>query len=75
MALRICALHQEARGQVEIESLCEERHNNRLQRTALCAAAEPERHSGYVILTNSDNGWKVFYDKQFVAAIDRILLG
>lgn len=39
------------------------------------AAASLARRSGYVILTNSDNGWKVFYDKRFVAAMDRILLG
>lgn len=39
------------------------------------AAASLARRSGYVILTNSDNGSKVFYDKRFVAAMDRILLG
>lgn len=39
------------------------------------AAASVDRRSGYVILTNSDNGWKVFYDERFVALINNILLG
>lgn len=38
-------------------------------------AASVARGSGYVILTNSDNGWKVFYDKRFIAVMDKILLG
>jgi CubicO group peptidase (beta-lactamase class C family) len=38
------------------------------------AAASVDRRSGYVILTNSDNGWKVFYDARFVALINHILL-
>lgn len=37
-------------------------------------AASVDRRSGYVILTNSANGWKVFYNAQFVALIDQILL-
>lgn len=37
-------------------------------------AASVERRSGYVILTNSDNGWKVFYDERFVALANDILL-
>ena len=41
---------------------------------AFAAASLPHR-SGYVIFTNSDNGWKVFYDKQFTAAMDAILFG
>ena len=38
------------------------------------AAAQVDRRSGYVILTNSDNGWKIFYDARFVALMDRVLL-
>ena len=38
------------------------------------AAASVSRRSGYVILTNSDNGWKIFYDQRFVSLLDRILL-
>lgn len=37
-------------------------------------AASLERRAGYVILTNSDNGWKVFYDERFVALVNDILL-
>jgi len=37
-------------------------------------AASLERRSGYVILTNSDNGWKVFYDERFVRLVNEILL-
>jgi CubicO group peptidase (beta-lactamase class C family) len=37
-------------------------------------AASVERRSAYVILTNSANGWKVFYDARFVALMNRILL-
>jgi CubicO group peptidase (beta-lactamase class C family) len=37
-------------------------------------AGSLERRSGYVILTNSDNGWKVFYDERFVALLNEILL-
>jgi CubicO group peptidase (beta-lactamase class C family) len=37
-------------------------------------AASLQRRSGYVILTNSDNGWKVFYDKRFVTLANEILL-
>ena len=39
------------------------------------AAASLERQSGYVVLTNSDNGWKVFFNERFTAAADRLLLG
>jgi CubicO group peptidase (beta-lactamase class C family) len=38
-------------------------------------AASVERQSGYVILTNSANGWKVFSNDRFTAAADRLLLG
>lgn len=38
-------------------------------------AASPARRSGYVILTNSANGLKVFYDPAFVAAADLLLFG
>jgi CubicO group peptidase (beta-lactamase class C family) len=37
------------------------------------AAAQVDRRSGYVILTNSDNGWKVFYNERFTALVDRLL--
>jgi CubicO group peptidase (beta-lactamase class C family) len=37
-------------------------------------AASLERRSGYVILTNSDNGWKGFYDERFVGLANEILL-
>ena len=37
-------------------------------------AASVVQRSGYVILTNSANGWKVFYDGRFVALIDQLLL-
>lgn len=37
-------------------------------------AASLERRSGYVILTNSDNGWKVFYDERFVGLVTNMLL-
>jgi CubicO group peptidase (beta-lactamase class C family) len=37
-------------------------------------AASMERRSGYIILTNSDNGWKVFSDKRFVTLANSILL-
>ncbi|MEQ1691211.1 MAG: serine hydrolase domain-containing protein [Gemmatimonas sp.] len=39
------------------------------------AAASLERRSGYIIMTNSDNGARVFYDARFIAAMDKILLG
>ena len=38
------------------------------------AAASVERQSGYVILTNSESGWKIFYNEGFVALINHILL-
>lgn len=34
------------------------------------AAASVARRTGFVILTDSDNGWKVFYDDAFKAAVD-----
>jgi CubicO group peptidase (beta-lactamase class C family) len=37
-------------------------------------AAAVDRKSGYVIFTNSANGWKVFFNKQFVSLINRIVL-
>jgi CubicO group peptidase (beta-lactamase class C family) len=37
-------------------------------------AASLDRRSGYVILTNGANGWKVFLNERFVALINRILL-
>ena len=37
-------------------------------------AASFERRSGYVILTNSDNGAKVFYDERFSGLVNAILL-
>jgi len=37
-------------------------------------AASVDRRSGYVILTNSANGWKVFLNDRFVSLIDRIFL-
>ena len=37
-------------------------------------AAAAARRSGYIILTNSANGWKVFFDKRFVSLISRIIL-
>jgi CubicO group peptidase (beta-lactamase class C family) len=38
-------------------------------------AASVARRSGYVILTNSANGWKVFLNERFMSLINRILLG
>ena len=40
---------------------------------AFTAASVPHR-SGYIVLTNSASGWKVFYDDRFVALIDQVLL-
>jgi CubicO group peptidase (beta-lactamase class C family) len=37
-------------------------------------AASVDRKSGYVIFTNSANGWKVFFNKRFVSLINRIVL-
>jgi len=31
------------------------------------------RKSGFVILTNSDNGWKIFHDARFANVMDRLL--
>ena len=39
------------------------------------AAASVDRKTGYVILTNGANGWKVFFNERFVALVNRILLG
>jgi CubicO group peptidase (beta-lactamase class C family) len=33
------------------------------------------RKSGYIILTNSNNGWKVFHHPEFVKAMDELLDG
>jgi hypothetical protein len=38
------------------------------------AAASVDRRSGYVILTNSANGWRVFYHERFVALTNQLLL-
>lgn len=38
-------------------------------------AASVERASGYVILTNSDNGSKIFYDDRFRDAMNSLLFG
>ena len=38
-------------------------------------AASVERASGYVILTNSDNGSKIFYDDRFTDAMNPLLFG
>lgn len=37
--------------------------------------ASVERKSGFVVLTNSDNGAKVFYHPDFIELTDRLLLG
>jgi CubicO group peptidase (beta-lactamase class C family) len=37
-------------------------------------AASVDRKSGYVILTNSANGWKVFLDERFVSLVNQIVL-
>jgi CubicO group peptidase (beta-lactamase class C family) len=39
------------------------------------ASASLARKSGYVVMTNSDNGWKVFFDEKFVEVVNRFLLG
>jgi CubicO group peptidase (beta-lactamase class C family) len=39
------------------------------------AAASVEHRSGFVILTNGANGGKVFYDRRFSEAMDRVLKG
>lgn len=39
------------------------------------ASASRERKSGYVVMTNSDNGWKVFFNEVFVEVVNRFLLG
>jgi hypothetical protein len=36
-------------------------------------AASVERRNGYVILTNSDLGYRVYYDQRFTEAMDRLL--
>jgi CubicO group peptidase (beta-lactamase class C family) len=38
-------------------------------------AASVDRRSGYVILTNSANGWKIFLNERFVNLVNSILLG
>jgi hypothetical protein len=37
-------------------------------------AASLERRAGYVILTNSDNGSRIFYDERFVSLVSSLLL-
>jgi CubicO group peptidase (beta-lactamase class C family) len=37
-------------------------------------AAAVDRKAGYVVLTNSDNGWKVFYDERFSELVNRLIL-
>jgi CubicO group peptidase (beta-lactamase class C family) len=37
--------------------------------------ASPDRKAGFVILTNSDNGWKLFHDPTFTALMDELLGG
>jgi CubicO group peptidase (beta-lactamase class C family) len=39
------------------------------------SAASIDRKTGYVILTNGANGWKVFFNERFVSLVNRILLG
>lgn len=39
------------------------------------AAASVDRKTGYIILTNGANGWKVFFNERFVSLVNRILLG
>lgn len=39
------------------------------------ASAARARKRGYVVLTNSDNGWKVFFNEAFVESANRFLLG
>lgn len=34
-----------------------------------------ERKSGFIIMTNSDNGWKLFHDGKFVETTDRLFAG
>jgi len=36
------------------------------------AVASVERKSGFIILTNSDNGWKIFHHRLFVEIIGRL---
>jgi CubicO group peptidase (beta-lactamase class C family) len=50
-------------------------HHGGRKGTQAFASASLERKSGYVIMTNSDNGWKVFFDEKFMAAANRFLLG
>ena len=38
-------------------------------------SAAVERRAGYVILTNSANGWRIFQDERFRELTDRMLLG
>ena len=37
--------------------------------------ASVDRKSGFVVLTNSDNGWKIFHDTRFSTTMDRLLAG
>lgn len=38
------------------------------------ASASRDRKRGYVVMTNSDNGWKVFFDEAFTEAANHFLL-
>lgn len=49
-------------------------HQGGQQGVQAFTAGSLAHRSGYVILTNSANGWKVFYNDGFVALMDRILL-
>jgi len=35
--------------------------------------ASVDRKSGFIVLTNSDNGWKVFHNAAFAELVDRLL--
>jgi len=39
------------------------------------ASASRDRRASYVMMTNSDNGWKVFFNETFVEIANRMLLG
>jgi CubicO group peptidase (beta-lactamase class C family) len=36
-------------------------------------SASVERKSGFIVMTNSDNGWKLIYNKDFATAMTRLL--
>lgn len=37
--------------------------------------ASVKRRSGFIILTNGDNGWKVFHNQTFLQVMDGLLAG